>query len=144
MPHLFFPKDVVLFAEARPHRIRELSSKRYSTNFARTQPANGLILLKVASFCSYEVTDTNKDGISDLLGIPISLDFGNCLGVLLLAIGCLLNDQYMFQLDKVKAQLSGWKSKTLSLAGRVTLANSVLTRLPLLCDAINLPPVWYL
>ena len=42
-------------------------------------------------------------------------------------------NRYTFKntIDKIKAKLSDWKAKNLSLAGRVTLANSVLQVMPI-------------
>ena len=34
-------------------------------------------------------------------------------------------------MDSIKAKLSGWKAKNLSLAGRITLANSILQAIPI-------------
>ena len=38
---------------------------------------------------------------------------------------------FKYTVEKMKSKLTGWKAKKLSLAGRVTLANSVLQAMPL-------------
>ncbi|KAL8168195.1 hypothetical protein V2J09_009694 [Rumex salicifolius] len=69
------------------------------------------------------------------LGVPIASDR-------------LSKNRYQFLLDKVASRLKGWKAKTLSMPGRVVLANSVLQSIPLyvmqstmvprsVCDAID-------
>lgn len=39
--------------------------------------------------------------------------------------------EYQYLVDKVNGKLAGWKSKTLSLAGRATLIQSALSTIPL-------------
>lgn len=39
-------------------------------------------------------------------------------------------EAYSFIIDKVKKRLTGWKAKTLSMAGRVTLAQSCIMSIP--------------
>ena len=55
---------------------------------------------------------------------------GNYLGFPLLQ-GRIKKVDFNFFLDKLKARLSGWKVKLLNKAGRVTLARSILTTMPL-------------
>ncbi|CAN1831532.1 Putative ribonuclease H protein At1g65750 [Linum perenne] len=56
-------------------------------------------------------------------------NLGKYLGIPLLH-GRSTNNHYKYILENLDAKLSGWKSETLSLAGRVTLATSVLNALP--------------
>ncbi|KAL8143992.1 hypothetical protein V2J09_017024 [Rumex salicifolius] len=63
------------------------------------------------------------------VGFEITEDLGSYLGIPLLHKRM---DRATFQpiIQKMKARLAGWKGKLLSRAGRVTLANSVLTSIP--------------
>lgn len=66
--------------------------------------------------------------ISTVAGIPITDDLGRYLGSQLVhrrqSKG--MDDQLM---EKYKAWMEGWKNRCLSLAGRITLANSVILSL---------------
>lgn len=54
---------------------------------------------------------------------------GKYLGVPLIGRAPKRSD-YQYLLDKVKAKLTSWKAKNLSLAGRATLAKSVIEAIP--------------
>ncbi|CAN1137059.1 Putative ribonuclease H protein At1g65750 [Linum perenne] len=63
------------------------------------------------------------------MGFPLTLNLGRYLGV------PILHDRtstqtYQDIIDKISKKLTGWKVKSLSLAGRVTLAQSVLAAIP--------------
>ncbi|GLT77919.1 hypothetical protein SLA2020_494730 [Shorea laevis] len=58
-----------------------------------------------------------KESLGKYLGIPI-LDKRPC------------KQDFVFILDKVRAKLEGWKARFFSLAGRVTLINSVMASIP--------------
>lgn len=58
-----------------------------------------------------------------------TFDFGKCLGVLAIHNRTSKGD-YQYLVEKVNAKLAGWKAKTLSLAGRVTLIQSFLSTIP--------------
>ncbi|CAN1181076.1 Putative ribonuclease H protein At1g65750 [Linum perenne] len=63
------------------------------------------------------------------MGIPITRCLGRYLGIPLLH-GRSTNAHYKYILENLDSRLSGWKSDSLSLAGRVTLASSVLNAIP--------------
>ncbi|CAN1773508.1 Putative ribonuclease H protein At1g65750, partial [Linum perenne] len=63
--------------------------------------------------------------ISTELGIRLTQDLGRYLGVPVLH-GSTTNTTYDYILDRIDQKLMGWKAKSLSLAGCVTLAQSVL------------------
>ncbi|XP_019175452.1 PREDICTED: uncharacterized protein LOC109170754 [Ipomoea nil] len=68
--------------------------------------------------------------IAAKLGIAETKDLGRYLGVPSLH-GRVTCNTYAGLLDRISARLEGWKAKTLSLAGRVTLAKSVLKAIPI-------------
>ncbi|CAN1787955.1 Putative ribonuclease H protein At1g65750 [Linum perenne] len=65
----------------------------------------------------------------DLLGMPLTQNLGKYLGVPILHERINVHT-YQDILDKIDNKLAGWKVKSLSLAGRVTLAKSVLAAIP--------------
>ncbi|KAL8143637.1 LOW QUALITY PROTEIN: hypothetical protein V2J09_016669 [Rumex salicifolius] len=79
--------------------------------------------------------------------MPIVDDFGTYLGIPT-SIGCMPRAKYQFLLDKISNRLHGWNARSLSLADKVTKANSVLMSIPLysmqtnyllrlVCDSID-------
>lgn len=56
-------------------------------------------------------------------------DLGNYLGMPLIH-GRLTRRDFQKLIDKVKSKLAGWKTNCLSMAGRVTLAKSVISSIP--------------
>lgn len=80
-------------------------------------------------YFSSNVSPSLTSQISDLGHIPITDDMGIYLGVPTLH-GWITKENLQFLLDKVKAKLSGWKARILSLAGRIMLAKSVLNSTP--------------
>ncbi|CAN1171502.1 Putative ribonuclease H protein At1g65750, partial [Linum perenne] len=93
--------------------------------------ASGLSINKGKSsiFCSKNTMRGVCSDIASHLGIPLTHDLGHYLGVPILH-GRMVSGTYQCILDKLDKKLSGWKAKTLSLAGRVTLALSALEAIP--------------
>ena len=69
------------------------------------------------------------DLVQNELGFNISKSFGTYLGVPIVMDG---RDKRAFDslIEKIQSKLAGWKSRTLSLAGRWTLINSVTSTIP--------------
>ncbi|CAN1145981.1 Putative ribonuclease H protein At1g65750 [Linum perenne] len=63
------------------------------------------------------------------MGIAATQDLGRYLGVPLFH-GRVNRNTYDFLLTRLDSKLAGWKANNLSLAGRVTLASSVLNSIP--------------
>lgn len=87
-------------------------------------------LNKSKLFLSPNISHSLASGISNILGIPLTNNLGKYLGVPIIH-GRVTKQTYSEVLEKVQSRLSGWKAKNLSLAGRVTLKNSVTSSLPL-------------
>lgn len=86
-------------------------------------------LEKSQVFFSKAVEERQANNLSEVLDIPITTDLGKYLGMPIIN-GRMTKETYRFIVDKVNARLSGWRSKYLFLAGRVTLTQSVLSSLP--------------
>ncbi|CAN1123634.1 Putative ribonuclease H protein At1g65750 [Linum perenne] len=61
--------------------------------------------------------------------LEVTRDLGRYLGVPILH-GRVTKQTYSYVLDRLDNKLAGWKAENLSLAGRVTLASSVLNSIP--------------
>ncbi|CAN1188997.1 Putative ribonuclease H protein At1g65750 [Linum perenne] len=70
-----------------------------------------------------------KSEVVGLLGIAATSDLGRYLGVPILHRR-VTKHTYDFLLDRLDSSLAGWKADHLSLAGRVSLASSILNSLP--------------
>lgn len=68
--------------------------------------------------------------IANRLNLTKTNDLGTYLGVKS-AHGPVTGNHFTSILDRIKGRLEGWKAKTLSIAGRVTLAKSVLSSIPM-------------
>ncbi|XP_024190144.1 uncharacterized protein LOC112194121 [Rosa chinensis] len=125
--HLFFADDLILFAEASTNQARVLkkcmdlfcSISGQSVNFEKSK-----------IYCSPNVRTNLARAISGICGSPLTKDLGKYLGVPLLH-SRVTKLTYSEMIDKVHGRLCGWKSKTLSMAGRLTLINSVTASIPI-------------
>lgn len=127
LSHLFFADDLILFAEATTIQgglVRQCLDTFCNVSGEKVNYEKSTFLF------SRSVSATTKQEVSDTLSIPTTNEFGNYLGVPV-ACGRMTTNRYNYLIDKVSTRLKGWQTKTLSFAGRVTLANSILTSLPL-------------
>ncbi|KAL8143030.1 hypothetical protein V2J09_016062 [Rumex salicifolius] len=122
--------DNIVIIQEELHSINASSSNRW-------------MILKVDLAKTYDRVKWNffrsiLTHAGNLLSIPISDDFGSYLGIptaidRMPRVECLL--------DKISNRLRGWKARSLSLAGRVTMANSVLSSIPLYYMQTNYLPM---
>ncbi|CAN1190816.1 Putative ribonuclease H protein At1g65750, partial [Linum perenne] len=84
---------------------------------------------KSAIFCSKNTNLHVSSLISLILGIPLTQNLGRYLGVPILH-DRVTTRTYQDILDRIDTKLAGWKAKSLSLVGPVTLAQSVLAAIP--------------
>lgn len=127
LSHIFFADDLILFAEASTDQgeiVKRCLDKFCSVSGEKVNFDKSNVLF------ARSVPTNTKNEVSSVLSIPVTSEFQNYLGVPL-ACGRMTASRYNYLLDKVSSRLTGWQMKTLSFAGRVTLANSVLTSLPL-------------
>ncbi|CAN1753238.1 Putative ribonuclease H protein At1g65750 [Linum perenne] len=76
----------------------------------------------------------------DRMGIQLTQDLGRYLGIPIIH-GRTTSSTFTEILVQMDSKLSGWKSKTLSLVGRVTLAQSVLAAIPAYAMQTSLLPI---
>ncbi|CAL1367787.1 unnamed protein product [Linum trigynum] len=150
LSHLFFADDLVLFAEASVEQADCILSCLNAFCVA-----SGELVSKDKSrvFFSKNTKMHARTNICSRLGIQPTNDLGKYLGVPVIH-GRLTKLTYRYILDKIDSKLTAWKARTLSLAGRVTLAKAVLEAIPLyamqttllpasVCDTIDRKIRWF-
>ena len=124
--HLFFADDLILFAKAT--KKNSITIKRVLDTFCNCsgQKVNHS---KSKLFFSPHTSAENIVTIENELGMNRTNEFGRYLGVPIITDG---RDKRAFDsiVDKVRAKLSGWKARSLSMAGCLTLINSVTSAMP--------------
>ena len=123
---LAFVDDLILFGEASVDQA-EIMMKCLATFCG----ASGS---KVSVDKSKKIFSANthidiQDAVSRSMGMEVTMDLGKYLGVPTIN-GRTSKREYQFLVDKINDKLSGWKTKTLSLAGRATLVQSSLNSIP--------------
>ncbi|GLU11861.1 hypothetical protein SLE2022_285810 [Rubroshorea leprosula] len=124
--HLFFADDIIFIGKATPQNcvfLKNLLDFFCSRSGQRVNPAKSKIS------CSKNVSINNRESLSAILGFPCTEDLGTYLGIPISAKK-ISKGKCQFIIDRVRAKLAGWKSRFLSLAGRVTLTSSVLAAIP--------------
>lgn len=124
--HLFFVDDLLLFGEASVDQMKVMM--KCLDNFCSS---SGQKMSKEKSriLISDNVNHQEATIISRVARIRLTSDLGKYLGVPLLH-KTPTRATYNFILEKSQRKLSAWKASTLSLAGRITLAKSVVAALP--------------
>ncbi|GKV14797.1 hypothetical protein SLEP1_g25615 [Rubroshorea leprosula] len=126
LSHLFFADDIIFIGKATPQNcvyLKNLLDFFCSRSGQRVNPAKSRI------FFSKNVSINNRESLSAILGFPCTEDLGTYLGIPISAKK-ISKGKCQFIIDRVRAKLAGWKSRFLSLAGRVTLTSSVLAAIP--------------
>lgn len=126
LSHLFFADDLLLFGHATPSQVA--LTKRLLDHFCSLS-GQKVSMAKTKMFFSKNTPTRDARNICHTLGFSITLDLGRYLGVPLLH-SRVTKDTYKYIEDQTRRKLAGWKATTLSLAGRLTLAKSVLSTLP--------------
>ncbi|CAL1404640.1 unnamed protein product [Linum trigynum] len=126
LTHLFFADDLVLLAEADVRQARTVMGCLDQFCSASGEKASKE---KSRVYFSRNTKDSTKNRLSSIMGIPRTTNLGKYLGVPVIH-GRITKETYKYILENIDRRLANWKTKSLSLAGRVTLATSVLNALP--------------
>lgn len=126
LSHVCFADDLVLVAEASSSQIQLMKTILHEFGSVSGQKVN---LGKSQVFFSANVPERLADSLSQELEIQATQDLGIYLGAPMLHQRISKNS-FQFLIDRMKAKLSGWKAKNLSMAGRITLAQSTLANIP--------------
>lgn len=124
--HVFFADDLVLFAEAN---VEIVALMRKSMDSFCSISGQKVSYEKSCAFVSSNVGYNVAKQLTDICGSPLTSDLGKYLGVPLIHRR-VNNCTYQYLVDKVANRLAAWKSRTLSLAGRLTLIKSVTWSIP--------------
>lgn len=124
--YFFFVDDLVIFCKVELEQARLLQSiLNHFCDFSEHK-----ISTKKSNIFFSEGTDHGlADHISHLLGFHEVQDLGTNLGVPLLH-DRVTNSTSSFIVEKVHCKLRSWTARELSIAGKVTLAQSILLSIP--------------
>lgn len=125
--HLFFADDCLLFTKATTSQARLVKEVLHSFCLASGMKVN---IHKSRFLPSRNIRRTKLAKFESIVEFQHTYNIGKYLGFPLLA-GRVKNSDFAYILDKMNSRLAGWKGKLLSRAGRVTLAKSVLSSMPI-------------
>ena len=142
--HLFFANDLLLFSKASEEQIRIIMNCLDTFCVASGQRIG---LHKSTIAFSSDVDKAVAQHISTISSIPVKPQSEKYIGIPSI-MGRINLGTFQHFLDRIEGRLEGWKSKYLTLAGRIILAKSVLmaassfsmqsTLLPVsLCNSID-------
>ncbi|KAH1089937.1 hypothetical protein J1N35_017194 [Gossypium stocksii] len=126
LSHLFFADDFILFGHAAENQARVI--KNILDEFCNYS-GHRINSRKTNIFFSNGVDDNLRERISNFFGFQKVTNLGNYLGVPLLH-DKVTSSTLSFVVERVRNKLSSWDARQLSLAGRVTLSQSVLLSIP--------------
>lgn len=125
--HLFFADDMVLFSEASLEQIEVIKNCLDLFCNISGQKVN---YEKSSIFFSTGVDENTAVAITKKSCIPRTENLGRYLGVPSMH-GRMKNRLFSPIIERVDSALEGWKSKQLSFSGRVVLAQSAISAIPL-------------
>lgn len=126
LSHICFADDLILFSEASVAQVRAIRGVLETFCTASGQKVS---LEKSKIFFLNNVSRVLGNSISDESGIKSTKDLGKYLGMPVLHRR--INKTTFGEiLERASTKLSGWKEKTLSFTGRLTLTKAVLSSLP--------------
>ena len=114
--HIFFADDLMLFSEASRSQARIL--KKYLDKFCNVS-GQMVSFEKSSLYCSPNTKKRTVRKIVKICGSPSTDNLGKYLGMSLFH-SRITKYTYANIVDKVQNRLSGWKSKCLSMASRLT------------------------
>ncbi|KAK9007588.1 hypothetical protein V6N11_053556 [Hibiscus sabdariffa] len=126
LSHLFFADDLVLYAKADTEQARRIAN---ILNLFGASSGHRVSSRKSQILFSSNTPSHIQQEIGDILGFQRVENFGRYLGVPVLSNRLRCSD-FDFILDNLRKKLNGWSSRSLSMAGRITLAKAVLSAIP--------------
>ena len=125
--HLLFVDDCLLFTEAKSSQVKLVRDVLKKNCFASGLKIN---IQKSKFMSSSNVSRPKQHKFEYLLQFNHTSHLGKYLGFSML-LGRIKNPDFNFILDKINGRLAGWKMNLLSRSGRITLAKSVVTAMPI-------------
>lgn len=136
LTHLFFADDLLLLAEAS--REQTIIINLVLDAFCDSSGAK-VNKSKTQVFFSKNISAAEANSNGSVLGVSITNNLGKYRGMLLLQSRVSKNTYRDF-IDRVQQRLSGWNEAQLSLAGRITPAQSIIQAIPIYAmQTTNLP-----
>lgn len=126
LSHVCFADDLILFSEATVIQVRVI--RKVLDNFCMAS-GQKVSLEKSKIFFSANVSRDMERIISEESGIGSTREQGKYLGMPILHKR-INKERFGEVLERVSSRLAGWKCRTLSLAGRITLTKAVLSSVP--------------
>lgn len=123
LSYIFFTNDLVIFCKADGRLLKEILHNFYEISRHKVNPR------KTNMFFSKGVEDSMTLTLSGLLGFQKMQDLRHYLAVPLFH-QIVTNNTMHFMVEKVRTKLQSWDAQQLSIAGRATLAQSVLLLIP--------------
>lgn len=136
--YLFFADDLLLISEADEDQLGCL--KQGLDMFCKSS-GQRVNYLKSSMLCSQNVPAEDARRLSSKMGIPLAVHLVKYLGHHIPYKGRNM-DANKALLEQVHGRLEGWKSRCISRAGRLTLAQSVLGSLPVFQMQMEKLPNW--
>ncbi|KAK8568962.1 hypothetical protein V6N12_007495 [Hibiscus sabdariffa] len=127
LSHLFFTDDLILYARAHMGQAEVIDSILLEFGKFSGHKVNRR---KTSIYFSPNTTDELQQAISSRLDFQHVSCLGKYLSVPVIHKRT-LRFYYNFILEKMRGHLTGWAAQSLSLAGRLTLAKSVLSAIPM-------------
>ncbi|XP_050386206.1 uncharacterized protein LOC126802601 [Argentina anserina] len=124
--HLFFADDLIFFAEAS---ISQANALKKCLDIFCALSGQAVSYEKSLIYCSPNTCSSTATCVSRICGSPLTNDLGKYLGMPLIHER-VNHHTYAGIYDKFQSRLSSWKSKTLSMAGRLVLIQSVSSAIP--------------
>jgi len=124
--HLFFTDDCLLFTQAKSSQARLVKEVLESFCHAFGLKVN---IQKSRFMSSANISRGKVNKFSSIVHFTHHTKLGKYFGFPMLS-GRIKNAGFAYIMDRVNSRLDGWKTKLLSRAGRVTLAQSVVSALP--------------
>ncbi|GMI99700.1 hypothetical protein HRI_003639300 [Hibiscus trionum] len=126
LSHLFFADDLILYAKADISQAQVISD--VLKEFEKCS-GHKVSVRKSQIYFSPNTNPSLQDEICMAIGFQKTLSLGTYLGVPVRHERMRIAD-FDFILDRIRSKLNGWAARCLSLAGRITLAKSVLEAIP--------------
>ncbi|XP_021846248.2 uncharacterized protein [Spinacia oleracea] len=123
LSNLFFADDIILFAEASPDQAFVIHDCLDRFCKASGQKVS---LAKSSVYFSKNVLPSSQEEISTVLGMTTTTDLGLYLGIPTLT-SRVTKATFSHLCEKIGRRLTGWKTKYLYLASRITLAKSTIS-----------------
>ena len=122
LSHLLFADDLILFVEASMEQINIVKDCLDKFSVISCQKVN---FQKSSNYFSNGVPSKEAKEIARIVGIPLIENLGRDLGTPSIH-GRVSSSLYQEILNRMTSKLESWKAKYLTMAGRITLAQSVL------------------